>query len=368
MGVSLFTKDKTNVCKGIGILFLLFHHLFRKPEIILNNNIEFNFISIEKINIIATALRVCVWIFAFLSAYGLAYKYKRSSKEDRHWFVPRQWLNLMKPFWFIYLFAVCVYIISGHNIVAKYSGNFLYAVFDFFAVADFFGTPKLLGVFWYMFFAQLVVFALPVIFKFCEKFGYLSILFSFIFMFFLKYGISTLNGGPYLEYLIVVVTGVVFVQKDVMNRLSMRKSKAPFKLFMFILFLCIAAGAMYLREIIIPDDTMHLRGVCSAVAAASICISFGVYLNIRFITIPLSFLGKYSGGMFIIHSMLYSMVPRIVYLTSNPALVYLILIAESLLITMAVFVVKKYIRYDKLFELISKGICKIPVFFFGKQA
>lgn len=66
----MFTKNKTNVCKGIGILFLLFHHLFRTPTMILNNNVDFGSMNIDTINIFATSLRVCVWIFAFLSAYG----------------------------------------------------------------------------------------------------------------------------------------------------------------------------------------------------------------------------------------------------------------------------------------------------------
>lgn len=356
----MFTKNKTNVCKGIGILFLLFHHLFRTPTMILNNNVDFGSMNIDTINIFATSLRVCVWIFAFLSAYGLAFKYKRTPKEKRHSFVPTQWLNLMKPFWFIFIIAVGVFVFSGHSIVAKYSGNFLFAVFDFFAVADFFGTPKLLGVFWYMFFAQLVVFALPVLYKFCEKFGYLTILFSFFFMFFLNDGISTVNGGPYLEYLIVIILGILFAQKDVMNRLAAKSRGVTFKCLMFFLFLAVAAGAMYLREMIIPDDTLHLRGLCSAVAASSICISFGVYFNLKFLCAPLEFLGKYSGGMFIIHSMLYSMVPAFVYISPNPVLVYLILIGESLVITMAIFFVKKLIRYDKLFDLISSGFQKFP--------
>lgn len=120
----MFTKNKTNVCKGIGILFLLFHHLFRTPTMILNNNVDFGSMNIDTINIFATSLRVCVWIFAFLSAYGLAFKYKRTPKEKRHSFVPTQWLNLMKPFWFIFIIAVGVFVFSGHSIVLNTRATF----------------------------------------------------------------------------------------------------------------------------------------------------------------------------------------------------------------------------------------------------
>ncbi|MBQ5398338.1 MAG: acyltransferase family protein [Ruminococcus sp.] len=362
----MFTKEKTSVCKGIGILFLLFHHLFRVPDMIYNNNVQFTLISVEKINIFATALRVCVWIFAFLSAYGLSYKYMRTPKEKRSSFVPRQWLSLMKPFWLIFLICLGIYVATGHNIMYKYNGNFLFIVFDFFAVADMFGTPKLLGVFWYMFFAQLVVIMLPLIFRICEKLGYVMLPITYITLLFIGQGFTTVNGGPYLEYLLVIIIGVLFAQRDVMNRLAKRKSKAIFKVIMFFVFLLIAAGAMYLREIVIPDDTLHLRGACSAIAATSICVSFGVYFNIKYLDYPLIILGKYSGGMFIIHLMLYSMLPKIVYFSHVPIVVYLTLIVESLAITYLIFSFKKLVRYDKLFDFLSLGINKIPVFLFGK--
>ena len=92
----MFTKEKTNVCKGVGILLLMFHHMFINKWSL--NNLIFWFDNPEVVEQYAKGMRVCVWLFAFLSAYGLTIKYSKISKDKRVWFVPRQWLSLMKPF------------------------------------------------------------------------------------------------------------------------------------------------------------------------------------------------------------------------------------------------------------------------------
>ena len=78
----MFTKEKTNQCKGVAILFLLFHHLFRTEKIIESHNMQFFFLDVKTAAIIGSSLRVCVWIFAFLSAYGLSYKYINGSRNN----------------------------------------------------------------------------------------------------------------------------------------------------------------------------------------------------------------------------------------------------------------------------------------------
>ncbi len=71
-----FSKNDTARVKGIAILMLLFHHLFYNPKLIEQREIVFRFIPQEKITAVAIGARICVWIFAFLSAYGLASQYR----------------------------------------------------------------------------------------------------------------------------------------------------------------------------------------------------------------------------------------------------------------------------------------------------
>lgn len=208
----MFTKERTNVCKGVGVLLLLFHHMFMSVS--LTESMTLWFSDPTVLANIAVGMRVCVWIFAFLSAYGLTCKYNSLPESGRRWFVPRQWLSLMKPFWLIFALTAVLYVILFADLMSVYHYNGFFLAFDIFAVSDMMHTPKLLGVFWYMCFAQLVIFCIPVLNSFCRRFGYLSIPIAFIIMQFMGDGISTYNGGSYLDYLVVVVCGVVVAQKS----------------------------------------------------------------------------------------------------------------------------------------------------------
>lgn len=362
-GTALFSKEKTNVCKGVGILFLIFHHLFRTPSLIESQHFRFFFLSVEWASIIATALRVCVWIFAFLSAYGLTYKYIHLPKEKRGQFVPRQWLSLMKPFWFVFIIAIVIALCKGVNPMATYNYKVTYLLADFFAVSDFFGTPKMLGVFWYMCFAQMMILLIPLFVKLCGKLGYLSIPVAYVVMQFLGEGIVTVNGGGYVEYLVVVICGVVFAQKDLMNRLAQKELSVPKRLTAILVMLVLFLGALSVRELLLTEDVRHLRGVCSAVGAVSICMLFGVYIRVGWLDKALGFLGKYSGTMFLLHSMLYSMLPMIVYVSDIAVLVFLLLTAESLAAAVLLTYIKKWIRYDRWFIVFEKLIDKIKINF-----
>ena len=66
----MFTKAETARVKGIGILLLLFHHLFYNVDFVEKTKMEFLFLSEDRIQPVAVMARVCVWLFVFLSAYG----------------------------------------------------------------------------------------------------------------------------------------------------------------------------------------------------------------------------------------------------------------------------------------------------------
>lgn len=77
----MFSKNETLKAKGIAILLLLFHHLFYDSERIEQSGVQFLIFQQDIVQQIAVAARICVWIFVFLSAYGLTYQYV-NRKED----------------------------------------------------------------------------------------------------------------------------------------------------------------------------------------------------------------------------------------------------------------------------------------------
>ncbi len=350
-GILMFTKEQTNVCKGVGVLLLLFHHMYMSVSFTESMTLWFSDPTV--LANIAVGMRVCVWIFAFLSAYGLTCKYNSLPESERRWFVPRQWLSLMKPFWLIFALTAVLYVILFVDLMGVYHYNGFFLAFDIFAVSDIMHTPKLLGVFWYMCFAQLVIFCIPVFNSFCRRFGYLSIPIAFIIMQFMGNGISTHNGGSYWDYLVVVVCGVVIAQKKLFCRIGAVKLHMALRIVLGVLLAAVGVGAIVLRQMAELGDVLHWRSVCSAVSAIAVCLLFGVFIRVKWLSKALAFLGRFSGLMFLIHSVLNNFVPQIIYLTHIAAVDYFIFVAETLLVSIAVHYLRRLIRYDKWFEKIG---------------
>ena len=351
----MFTKDKTNVCKGVGILLLLFHHMFTKRWLL--NDLYLISNDPDTVELFAKGMRVCVWLFAFLSAYGLTLKYSKLSKDKRTWFIPRQWLSLMKPFWLIFPIELLLKFIIENNVHLIYQNNFWYFLYDFFAVADILKTPKLMGVFWYMSFALLVVLFIPLINKFCSFCGYASLPITFIAIQLMRDGIVTFNGGSYLDYLFVVVCGVLIAQKDIFNRIAAIKLHILWRIVISVLLAAAVYGALWFRLTYLSKDPLHLGGVFSGAAAVMICLLFGVFITFKPLCFVLGFLGRYSGLMFLLHVIFISMLPDVVCITPIASVDFLILLAESLEAAILIDLFRRLIRYDKWFEKLI-GLCK----------
>ena len=72
-----FDKRQTLKVKGVAICLLLFHHLFYASSRLDAGGVSFPVVSRETIMAIASGCRVCVWMFVFLSSYGLAKRYEQ---------------------------------------------------------------------------------------------------------------------------------------------------------------------------------------------------------------------------------------------------------------------------------------------------
>lgn len=75
-----FTKEHTQIAKGIAILFMVYHHLFVIPERL--NNEYINLLDINGVNfqsIIANFCKICVCIYIFLSGYGFFLSLKNTN-------------------------------------------------------------------------------------------------------------------------------------------------------------------------------------------------------------------------------------------------------------------------------------------------
>ena len=94
---SIIDQQQRTKIKDVVILLLLFHHLFYSASCMEENQMIFHLFSEQVIQNIALCARVCVWIFAFLSAFGLSRKYmmlkKPRDKRSVHYFIQSHWIS-----------------------------------------------------------------------------------------------------------------------------------------------------------------------------------------------------------------------------------------------------------------------------------
>ena len=346
----MFTKEKTNVCKGVGILFLLFHHMFRLERFLTEHNMKFYLIPQKNIPTIATSARVCVWIFAFLSAYGLTYKYRHFLKEKKTGFLSKQWLSLMKPFWFIYLIGLLAFGLSGQSIAQKYEGNWLLLFIDALGWGDFFHTPLLIGVFWYMCLAQMIVLLIPLTDRLLDvlsDYGYIALCaVVMVALQFLPANIKSIYGGDYLIYLSVILLGSKLARDDTMNRLASIKLTTFKRVVICAALLIGTVGMQIAKNDLSSIDQWRIGGLLHSLSAVAICMLFGVFITLPPLCKTLEFLGKYSGIMFIVHAMIYGWFPQIVYVSKFAILNYILLVGESLAVSLLISYLMKWTRYD----------------------
>ena len=175
--------------KGVVIILMVFHHLFRAPSLYENYQINFLFFKEDFINELFTYFKLCVGVFAFIPGFGLTqgYKKSRANKELCSSFTSKRALKVMLPFWFILSIAIPItQLIDNrpYNIYFKSEKNvvngLLNLILDLLALQSFTKTPSLDSSWWYMGAALLFVFATPILIKAIEKFGGLATIISVV--------------------------------------------------------------------------------------------------------------------------------------------------------------------------------------------
>lgn len=354
-----FTKEDTARAKGVGILLLMFHHLFYNPSFIENRGMKFWLIPESVIQPIAVGARVCVWLFVFLSAYGLTIQYEGAKgRETTLQFYVKRWLSLLKAFWPAYITVFIGYWIVHGNPMSVYENNPIRLLLDAFGIADLFESPMLTGVWWYMCLAQVLVLVVPLLSWAVKNWGGGSYFLTFLLLQFLNDGIHSKFGGSYLNYLLVAVLAVSCVHGKLMSFALKKRKKASYRI---LEALALLAGSVILLAIKIKTfdyDTWGIGGFVTGIAAFLIVVLVAKYLNAKYIDPALRFLGKHSGNMFMIHAFLYGPCYRLIFWSHSAFVSYVTLAAASLLLSIVIEMVKKLIRYNTWFTKLTSQLVK----------
>lgn len=340
-------RESTKV-KGLAVLLLLFHHLFYPATRMEENQMVFYLLPEQVVQNAALAARVCVWMFAFLSAFGLTRKYMELASPRQAGeigtFLRRRWISLMKPYWFVFVLLFLASFILFQNPLEVYQRNPVYIFLGFFALSDLFGTPTLCGIWWYMCFAQILLFFLPVCAELCHKFGWSTLILGYLSIQYLGEGIRSPYGGTYLGYLLVILLGVLCAQGQVFERIGQTVGRGWRRYLAGTGAVALAIGCLCAH---LATDSGGQAKVFMTVAAC--LLSLSVYLLVIGQTASriLFCLGRYSGTIFLVHGFSYLHYPQLIYWSHNVPLTYLTLLAISLLLSIGIEKLQQLLRYPQ---------------------
>ena len=177
-----FSKNDTLAIRGIAIVLLIFHHNFRSKSVYEGFTCSFFPFSEDKVVLFCNFLKICVGMFAFLSAYGLTLSLKKYNKNSvltgRQYshFLSNRIFNLLWGFWFIFIPCEIInwFVAPQYTLVYFTHGmvqGSVNVLLDFLGIAKLFGTPQLNGTWWYMSLAIVILMVVPFMSKLCEKYN-----------------------------------------------------------------------------------------------------------------------------------------------------------------------------------------------------
>ena len=343
-----FDIRQTNICKGLAVMILVFHHMFRYSPV--------DFVPLIKIGDLSLAYRladlghVCVAVFLILSGYGLYKSYCSFERKNggklsvRHdlVFIKNHLLKLMFGFWFIYILFVPLGMLMGRSFIEIYQGNPFYMLFDFFGVADLTGTPTYNQTWWFMGIIILYYILFPLMIKLlrCSPEILLAV------AVFLNFAAFIPDWGESRTHVLPFVFGIYLSHYNLLDRAGQKLRKIYTALPVSLLL--IGAGVFFRLNFknSIVLDTLFGGGI--------LLLSAFVLSRIPVLCKVLEAFGKVSSSIFMFHSFIYVYFHPcrdIIYWFRYVPLIFLVMMAVCFGIAKLIDLIKHLIRYDKLCDL-----------------
>ncbi len=365
---SSFSITDSTALKGIAIILLIFHHCFRLQSRMDKYSVITWPFEVSTIVDFSAMFKICVSIFAFISGYGLYLSAKKKCtelKETECWVVNRL-VKTLSGFWFVY---VLVFIVT--QVFADYpreiycdegyTQGIVWAAIDFLGLANLMGTPTLVGTWWYMTAAIIFIVAVPVMVKWIDRFGLVSIV--VILMALPRIiGDGFPGGNSAYTFLIPVLFGLIFARYDLfgkIDRIKFLKNKFLNGVLVFVLMgtIFVASTYIFFR---VPVKTFweYNYGIYAIIF---ICFFKKYVIRIPVISQVLVFFGKHSMNIFLIHTFIQSVFfMDFIFSFKHFLLIAAVLFGISLAISALIIEpLKKLVRFDALMNKLSTKLCEI---------
>ena len=193
----ILSREITNRIKGIAIILMIMTHLFGLFTI----NSSYFAISLFNTDktleeVIGKTADICVYLFAFISGYGLCHSY--SNKKPKELFFTT--LNKLIRFLLCYWLVILVIFLPFY--VVNQGSNFQFIEL----VKTLFGHHGFFSYGWYVYFYITLLITLPFVGKLLDKNKWLSLVISYIPLFVLYFVFNRLQDKvPYYDNLCVLI-------------------------------------------------------------------------------------------------------------------------------------------------------------------
>lgn len=296
-------KD-SQIIKGIAILLMYFQHLYsttsRYEEFGLTGLIG----SASIVELIAVACHVCVCLFVFVTAYGIAIQ-EKEHLYNRDSYIKnsiRRYSELLKQFAAVFLILLFLsYIFNleygaaeawGESQISRIIGILCNAT----GMAGVFQVSWFSASWWYLSLAILLIFMVPVLHIAVRKLGPYASVFLSLFLV-QSFGLDTVRDGlP--RYLIVAVAGIIFAEHNIFERtehyIETKKGLGYFLVAVILIAIPVTAVMKsHMQSKYLLDAVMAVL----VIELTQLCIK-----KIPCLNTVLAFIGKYSLYMWLIHS------------------------------------------------------------------
>lgn len=342
-----FTKDCSNIAKGVAIILLLIHHLFREEKDVVEMGVKTFFLSRERLIELAGFGKITVAIFVIITAYGIskAIYSKESDIKDSFNGALKRFFKLMLNFFVMYLsiLAVFGYKFNLQSLYGAFPQGLIAMLADSAGLAESMGSPTLNQTWWYMDLAYILIFLVPLLAYGAKKIGY-SIL---VIIAFVPSVFSMSNAADW--YFFSAAVGVAAAYGDWFNRLMDIKISKPVKWLIGIVAMAFAYP--FRCNPLVEDYFMALANALVAFVIIWICAE--LIASVPILRESLAFVGKNSMNIFLVHSFFYLIILRdVVYYFKPAVLEVIVLLALSLAYSVVLEQVKKFVvtGYKKVFK------------------
>ena len=347
-----FDKKQSQIIKGVAIVLMLYQHCFLIGRFE-TFDISFAPFSANQITRFAAMCNICVSMFAFVSGYGLYYSYKgwkeaHTGRPCSRW-IWQRYVRSFSGYWIIVILAwiVCSILNDRPRTIYLFKSSrfmgLVYALLDYLGLSTLFGSPMLVGTWWYMSAAFVFILITPILWSAVHKYGGVC---CYVVLMLIPRMLTGYPGtmSP-LSFLPVFGLGMICAETSlftIIDSITRRRSS----------YLILASGSILL-SVVLCFSSMRMSNeqlwdlkwdLFPIVYIICIYLTVG---RLPFVNRLLVFLGNHSANVFMTHTFFRIYFRSFVYSRGHFILVVMTLLGMSLLTSFSINGLKKLIRYDR---------------------